>query len=147
MALKSVRLPDLSDDSLVDQLAQCWEATADTEVPQFRDGECEVRRIWDDAVADVLGWDKDWLAGLRHLLHQEPHVRGLGYNQFRITRLEESGPDWAKDLFRKAATLMIGPSTILSEPASSAEEICGIRQPYHCEPREARAARKPLRRG
>ena len=80
--LKTIRLPDLSDSDLVDALARCWDATAETEVPQYRDGECEVRRIWDDAVADALGWDRDWLPGLRRLLHQEPHVRGLGYNQF-----------------------------------------------------------------
>ncbi|MCY4576683.1 MAG: hypothetical protein OXC55_08860, partial [Chloroflexi bacterium] len=80
--LKVIRLPDLADRGMVDGLARCWEATAEMEVPQYRDGECDVRRIWDDAVADVLGWDKDWLAGLRHLLHREPHVRGLGYNQF-----------------------------------------------------------------
>ena len=59
--LKTIRLPDLSDSDLVDALARCWEATAETEVPQYRDGECEVRRIWDDAVADALGWDKDRL--------------------------------------------------------------------------------------
>ena len=81
-SLKSIRLPDLSDQAIVDGLARCWEATAETEVPQYRDGECDVRRIWDDAVADALGWDKDWLSGLRQLLHKEPHVRGLGYNQF-----------------------------------------------------------------
>ena len=80
--LKTIRLPDLSDSGLVDALARCWEATAEVEVPQYRDGECEVRRIWDDAVADALGWDKNWLAKLRNLLHQEPHVRGLGYNQY-----------------------------------------------------------------
>ena len=80
--LKTIRLPDLSDSDVVDVLAHCWEATAETEVPQYRDGECEVRRIWDDAVADALGWDKDRLGNLRRLLHQEPHVRGLGYNQF-----------------------------------------------------------------
>lgn len=80
--LKAIRLPDLSDRDIVEGLARCWEATAETEVPQYREGECDVRRVWDDAVADALGWDKDWLAGLRHLLHREPHVRGLGYNQF-----------------------------------------------------------------
>ena len=80
--LKVIRLPDLSDSDLVEELARCWHATAETEVPQYRDGECDVRRILDDAVADALGWDKDWLSGLRHLLHREPHVRGLGYNQF-----------------------------------------------------------------
>ena len=26
-------------------------------MPQFCDGECEVRRLWDEAVADALGWD------------------------------------------------------------------------------------------
>ncbi len=80
--LKIIRLPNLSDQTLVDRLARCWEATAEMEVPQYRDGECDVRHIWDDAVADALGWDKDWLSVLRHLLHREPHVRGLGYNQF-----------------------------------------------------------------
>ena len=80
--LKTIRMPDLSDNDLVGVLALCWETTAETEVPQYRDGECEVRRIWDDTVADAFGWDKDWLAGLRQLLHQEPHVRGLGSNQF-----------------------------------------------------------------
>lgn len=51
-------------------------------VPQFRDGECEVRILWDNAVAEVMGWDPEELARLRELLHNEPHVRGLGYNQY-----------------------------------------------------------------
>ena len=50
--------------------------------PQFRDGECEVRRLWDEAVAEAMGWDAEHLARLRYLLHQEPHVLGLGYNQY-----------------------------------------------------------------
>ena len=50
-------------------------------VPQFRDGECEVLRMWDAAVCDALGWDEDEIAGYRKLLHKEPHVRGLGYGQ------------------------------------------------------------------
>ena len=49
------------------------------EVPQFRDGECEVRRLREEAVAEVMGWDAAELSRLRNLLHQEPHVRGLGY--------------------------------------------------------------------
>ena len=51
-------------------------------MPQFRDGECEVRRLWDEAVAEAMGWDAAELARLRLLLHQEPHVRGLGYEQY-----------------------------------------------------------------
>ena len=45
-------------------LADCWERTQDMAVPQFRDGECEARRLWDEAVADVMGWDADELATL-----------------------------------------------------------------------------------
>ena len=51
-------------------------------VPQYRDGECEVRRLWDEAVAEAMGWDAEELTRLRLLLHQEPHVRGLGYGQY-----------------------------------------------------------------
>ena len=51
-------------------------------VPQYRDGECEVRRLWDAAVCEALGWDEAEIAALRKLLHQEPHVRGLGYGQY-----------------------------------------------------------------
>ena len=40
-----------------DILADCWERTKDTEVPQFRDGECEVRCLWDEAVAEAMGWE------------------------------------------------------------------------------------------
>ena len=80
--LKTIRLPDLSNSGLVDKLARCWEATAETEVPQFRDGECEVRRLWDEAVAEAMGWDAAELKRQRLLLHREPHVRGLGYGQY-----------------------------------------------------------------
>ena len=80
--LKTIRLPDLSDRDIVDGLARCWDATAEMEVPPYRDGECEVRRLWDEAVAEAMGWDAAELTRLRLLLHQEPHVRGLGYGQY-----------------------------------------------------------------
>ncbi len=78
----NLRVPDLSDVHIVRILADCWRRTADMEVPQYRDGECEVRRLWDEAVANAIGWDADELSELRHLLHREPFVRGLGYNQY-----------------------------------------------------------------
>ena len=62
------------------------------EVPQFRDGECEVRRLWDEAVAEAMGWDAAELSRLRELLHQEPHVRGLGYGQYGDEA--EEGQEW-----------------------------------------------------
>ena len=55
---------------------------SDLVVPQYRDGECEVRRLWDEAVAEAMGWDPEELTRLRLLLHREPHVRGLDYSQF-----------------------------------------------------------------
>ena len=79
---RSVRIPDISDSRIMDVLCECWKRTRDMLVPQYRDGECEVRRLWDEAVAEAMDWDAEYLAHLRHLLHNEPHVRGLGYNQY-----------------------------------------------------------------
>ncbi len=77
-----IRIPDIQDARVCGVLADCWEATQAMEVPQFRDGECDVRVLWDEAVASALGWDAAELSRLRRLLHKEPHVRGLGYNQY-----------------------------------------------------------------
>jgi len=76
--LQNITLPNMADESIIAPLAACWDATADTLVPQYRDGECEVRRLWDEAVCTALGWDAEWMAGLRRLLHREPHVCGVG---------------------------------------------------------------------
>ena len=81
-ATNNIRIPNIKDDSIRQTLVACWEKTKDMEVPQFRDGECEARILWDEAVAEAMGWDQEYLYQLRQLLHQEPHVRGLGYNQF-----------------------------------------------------------------
>ena len=80
--IEHLKVPDVKNDRIRNTLADCWEATKHMQVPQFRDGECEVRRLWDDAVAYAMNWDPAELARLRHLLHDEPHVRGLGYNQY-----------------------------------------------------------------
>ena len=78
----NIRIPNIKDTSICTILADCWDQTKDMVVPQFREGECEVRRLWDEAVAEAMGWDPLELAHLRHLLHREPHVCGLGYNQY-----------------------------------------------------------------
>ena len=78
----NLRIPDIQDAGVCQILADCWEQTKDWEVPQFRDGECPVRQIWDAAVARAMNWDNAELTRLRQLLHQEPHIRGLGYNQY-----------------------------------------------------------------
>ena len=79
---RKIRVPDIKDACIRQTLVDCWERTKEMEVPQFRDGECEVRAIWDNAVAEAMGWDPEELARLRELLNMEPHVRGLGYNQY-----------------------------------------------------------------
>ena len=81
-ATNNIRIPDINDDRIRSILSDCWERTKDMTVPQFRDGECEVRRLWDEAVAEAMNWDADELSRLRQLLHNEPHVRGLGYGQY-----------------------------------------------------------------
>ena len=78
----NIKIPDIKDARIRGILADCWEYTKDMIVPQFRDGECEVRCLWDEAVAVAMGWDVEELGRLRNLLHNEPHVRGLGYNQY-----------------------------------------------------------------
>ena len=98
-AYTRIRIPNIKDDRIRQILADCWERTRDMEVPQFRDGECAVRRLWDEAVAEAMGWDAEHLAHLRNLLHQEPHVRGLGYGQYGDEVEEEydaavPAPDW-----------------------------------------------------
>ena len=85
----NILIPNVKDTRIRQILADCWEHTKDMKVPQFRDGECEVRRLWDEAVAEAMGWDAAELSGLRHLLHQEPHVSGLGYGQYGDEVAEE----------------------------------------------------------
>ena len=75
-------IPNIEDSRVKSVLADCWERTKGMVVPQFQDGECEVRQMWDEAVAEAMGWNADELAHLRELLNSEPHVRGLGYNQY-----------------------------------------------------------------
>ena len=81
-AVSNIRIPNIKDVRIRETLADCWERTKGMEVPQFRDGECEVRQMWDEAVAEAMGWNADELTHLRDLLNSEPHVRGLGYNQY-----------------------------------------------------------------
>ena len=78
-----VRGPNIQDTSTLITLGDCWEETANIEVPLFREGEGNgVRALWDNAVAKVMDWDPNWLTELRLLLHDEPHVKALGREEF-----------------------------------------------------------------
>ena len=115
----TIRIPDVRNDARIRQiLADCWERTKDLVVPQFRDGECAVRRLWDEAVAAALGWDARELANLRRLLHQEPHVRGLGYNQYADAAVAAPAD---RHRFRELADLWENETVLLSGSAPAAE--------------------------
>lgn len=90
-----VRVPDISDPRVLDTLVKCWEKTKEMDVPQYRDGEVDgeynVRKLWDEAVAKVLDRSPNDLAELRLLLHQEPTVRGLGINEYAAEGVVEGG--------------------------------------------------------
>ena len=129
-ATNDLRVPDVKDDRIRQTLADCWELTKDIPVPQFRDGECQVRLMWDEAVADAMGWDAAELARLRDLLNKEPHVRGLGYNQYAdevddyevLSSVEETNPVLAS-LHQEFAELLAtwrGETAGLSSPRAIA---------------------------
>ena len=80
----NLKVPNVRNDSaLRATLAKCYEETCDVPVPQFRDGECEVRAEWDRCVGKAMGWDPDYLRETRLRLHREPIVRSLGRDQYR----------------------------------------------------------------
>ena len=130
-ATNNLRVPDIKDDRIRETLADCWERTKNMEVPQFRDGECEVRRLWDKAVAEAMGWDAAELARLRHLLHQEPHVSGLGYGQYG-DEVDIEPTD--RERFQELADRWENETVLLSNSDRAAEhpahrEIVGIGEP------------------
>ena len=90
-AINNVKIPDNKNSRIRGILSDCWERTKEMIVPQFRDGECEVRQLWDMAVAEAMSWDYEELTRLRLLLNQEPHVRGLGYGQYADEVVVEPG--------------------------------------------------------
>ena len=79
-----IMIPNVRDTRIQKILLDCWEITKNITVSQFRDGECNVRKLWDDSVADAMHWNREDLSRLRNLLHMEPHVRGLGRNQYKV---------------------------------------------------------------
>ena len=80
---RSLPVPDLEERNARKVLVDCWESTRTVTVPQFRDGYTEVRRVWDAAVAEALGWDVGELADLGEALACEPHVRGVADGQWK----------------------------------------------------------------
>lgn len=81
-SIGNIKIPDIWNRGIGEMLIDAWEETKHIEVPPYSDGECGVRRIWDNAVADALDWDRKELERLRRMLHREPHVRGKSYGEY-----------------------------------------------------------------
>ncbi len=81
-SLRTIMIPNFKDKDIYKILKECWDNTKDMEVPQYRDGECEVRQLWDKAVCDALDLDYEYISKLRNLLHKEPYVRGKSYGDY-----------------------------------------------------------------
>ena len=61
-------------------LLEAYRATVDMTVPQYREPDTEVRRVWDRAVAKAAGIPQRTVDGWRRLMETEPFVRGTGPN-------------------------------------------------------------------
>ena len=70
MPVPDATLP--SGDGAMTTLREAYDATKRMKVPQYRDGDCEVRRIWDEAAGKVLGVNADKLREWRRMLAAEP---------------------------------------------------------------------------
>ena len=53
----SFKQSNLKDRRICSILTTCWKRTRRMEVPLYRDGECDVRRLWDEAMAEAMDWD------------------------------------------------------------------------------------------
>ena len=89
-------IPHVTENSRIRRvLAQCYQQTCDKLVPQFRDGECNIRIAWDRAVENAVGLASGSLDDLRHRLDKEPCVRGIGYTD----GTEAADEDYEEDEF------------------------------------------------
>ncbi len=82
-SVNALPIPDINDDTSITMLAECWRDTRAETVPQLRDGYTDIRRRWDAAVCDALGWDIEEITRLGELLAREPRVRGVAYGQWK----------------------------------------------------------------
>ncbi len=82
-AVNRLPVPDITDDGISTSLAECWEETRSETVPPNSDGYTDVRRRWDAAVCNTLGWASDDVTQMGELLSREPRVRGVAYGQWK----------------------------------------------------------------
>ena len=73
---KKIYVPNLDGEMPFDTLLHAFEQTKSMEVKQYRDGNCEARKIWDEAVSEVSGIPLAKIEHWRTLLNNEPSVLG-----------------------------------------------------------------------
>jgi len=83
IGLSGLPVPDIHDETVLRRLAACWRETRQETVPQYRDGYTDIRRVWDGSVCDALGWSISEVSEIGKLLHEEPHVKGIAYGQWK----------------------------------------------------------------
>ena len=82
-AIKALVVPNTGGPSwpqMRKPLLEAYRATEDMTVPQYREPNAEVRRVWDHAVAKAAGIPQRTVDGWRRLMEAEPFVRGTGRN-------------------------------------------------------------------
>lgn len=85
--VSEIKVPNtLQNAQALKILSDCWEETKDTKVPMIRNGDCEVRQMWDKAVCKAMGWNYEKTKELRSLFFKEPVVSGVAYGQYVVPK-------------------------------------------------------------
>ena len=84
--MTTTRCPDPGQTDAIEALNAAYELTKNEKTPQYRDGRCAVRDMWDEAVAQALGIDVETIFGYAELLASEPAVSQMSWRKM-ITEL------------------------------------------------------------
>ena len=82
--MTTTRCPDPDETAAIEALNAAYELTKNEETPQYRDGRCAVRDMWDEAVAEALGIDVEAIFEYADLLATEPAVSPEGWKRVLI---------------------------------------------------------------
>ena len=78
-AILQMVVPDVrgkSGETIKRKLREAYALTKNEKVPLYREGIKEIREVWDDAVSDATGLDREWIRSCAELLAEEPTIKG-----------------------------------------------------------------------
>ncbi len=78
-AISQMVVPDIRDgkgETIKQKLRDAFASTKNDEVASYRDGIVGVREMWDDAVSEATGLDREWVRDCAKLLANEPTIKG-----------------------------------------------------------------------